>query len=127
MVLVQRRISWSSPQPEKPDYKKDLNVGQEGVIVGWHDPEHRQLDLKVVLDLPSGPQQAITKVTFPRNLKLKTEATSAEPEGEKQPGEAEASEAACSSGKKPAFLSWAFGGVQPEQVRLEPKMEGPGF
>ena len=28
-VLVQRMMSWCIPQPDKPDYKRDINVGQE--------------------------------------------------------------------------------------------------
>ena len=122
VVLVQRRVSWSIPQPDKPDYKKDLNVGQEGVIVGWHDPEHRQVELKVVMDLPSGPGQEITKATYPRNLKLKYEAT---PDEEEQPDEGQdTAKGSSSSGKTPAVLSWALGDSKPAQVKLEPKWMG---
>ena len=57
-------------------------------ITGWNGPDHRHVMFQVVLDLPSGPKQAITRSTYPRNLKLKAEAKSETREEENKPDEA---------------------------------------
>ena len=69
-VTVIRRMTWALPLPESPDYRKNIVEGTSGTIEGWADVEKGQVLLKVVLDLPSGPGQSITKPVFPRNLKL---------------------------------------------------------
>ena len=52
---------------------KDILEGTEGVIEGWVDLEQRQVLLTVIMDLPSGAKQSITKDTYTRNLKLTRE------------------------------------------------------
>ena len=68
-VTVVRRTTWNIPQKGNPKYRKDLVEGTEGVVQGWGDLEQRQVLLTVVLDLPDGPNQEITKEIYPRNLK----------------------------------------------------------
>ena len=48
-------------------------MGTEEVIEGWVDLEQRQVLLAVVIDMPSGAKQSITKETYTRNLKLTME------------------------------------------------------
>ena len=72
-------------------YRKDLVEGLEGTIEGFADMENRLVLLKVVIDLPDGKKQVVTKETFPRNLKLTSEhnlqqAASKEPESEASSG-----------------------------------------
>ena len=72
-VTVIRRMTWALPLPESPDYRKNIVEGTSGTIEGWADVEEKgqvKVLLKLVLDLPSGPGQSITKPVFPRNLKL---------------------------------------------------------
>ena len=34
-VIVVRRMSWTLPQPDAPNYRKDINEGTSGTIEGW--------------------------------------------------------------------------------------------
>ena len=63
-------MTWSFPQLDAPKYRRDLMEGTEGVIEGWADLAQRQVLLRVITDLPSGPKQSITKEAYPKNLKL---------------------------------------------------------
>ena len=63
----------TAPQLDAPKYCKDIMEGTEGVIEGWVGLEQRQVLLTVVMDLPSGANQSITKETHTRNLKLTKE------------------------------------------------------
>ena len=65
-VTVVKRVTWQAPQPDAPEFRKDLSKGTEGVIVGFADLGQRQVILRVVMDLPSGPRQTITHQTFPQ-------------------------------------------------------------
>ena len=55
-VTVVRRMSWALPQPDVRNYRKDIAVGTSGTIEGWADLGQREVLLKVILDLPSGPR-----------------------------------------------------------------------
>ena len=68
-----KRMTWTIPQPAAPEYRNDIMEGTEGVIEGWADFEQRQVILTVIVDLPSGAKQSITKETYTRNLKLTKE------------------------------------------------------
>ena len=118
LVTVVRRMSWTMPQPGQPKYKKDLVEGTEGVIEGWADLEQRQVLLKVILDLPSGPKQAITKEAYPRNLKL----TSEYELGTSGPQEASSSSKGKAPDKEDSRLcpQWAQGSSDPSSVKSEP-------
>ena len=72
-VVVTRRMSWNLPQKGVPNFRKDIVVGTEGIVEGFADLENRLVLLKVVIDLPSGKKQTVTKECFPRNLKLSSE------------------------------------------------------
>ena len=43
------------------------------MVQGWGDLEQRQVLLAVVLTLPGGRQQEVTKEICPRNIKLTSE------------------------------------------------------
>ena len=43
-------MTWNLPTKSNPDYRKDLNVGNQGVIMGYEDPT--KVVLKVDLKLP---------------------------------------------------------------------------
>jgi hypothetical protein len=113
-VTVVRRMSWALPQPEMPKYRKDLVEGTEGVIEGWADLEQRQVLLKVVLDLPSGPKQSITKEVYPRNLKLTSDYQASkgglESASEKEPAKECPLQAP----------QWFLGSSDPSCVKIEP-------
>ena len=86
-VTVIRRFTWNISQKGQPKYRKDLVEGLEGTIEGFADMENRLVLLKVVMDVPDGKKQVVTKETYPRNLKLTSEhnlqqAASKEPESE---------------------------------------------
>ena len=109
-VTVVRRMSWILPQPGNPKYRKDLVEGTSGVIEGFADLEHRQVLLKVILDLPSGPKQAMTKEVYPRNLMLTSEYQAqeapAEPEEKEDP-------------KATACPSWILQGSSAQCLKVE--------
>ena len=60
------------PQPGKPDFKKDLTQGTEGVMEGWADPEMRLVLLKVVVKTGAKAKEVVQSC-YPRNLQLTTE------------------------------------------------------
>ena len=72
-VTMVRRMSWCIPQAEKPQFRKDIVEGTPGVIEGYAELEERQVLCTVILDLPSGPKQSITRKVCTRNLKLTSE------------------------------------------------------
>jgi hypothetical protein len=96
-VTVVRRMSWTIAQKNNPKFRKDIVEGTTGVIEGWADLENRCVLLTVILDLPSGKQQAITKEVFPRNLKLTSECQLAQGVPQEASGSSEGS-----GGKGPA-------------------------
>ena len=110
-VTVVRRMSWPLPQPDAPHYKRDIAEGSSGTIEGWADLEQRQVLLKVILDLPSGPKQSITNSVFPRNLKLTSEYLK-EKAASSDTGPKEDTKAGCPS--------WALESSNATDVKVEP-------
>ena len=72
-VTVIKRMTWTIPQPDVPKYRKDIMECTEGVIKGWVDREQRQVLLTVIMDLPSGANQSVTKETYTKYLELTKE------------------------------------------------------
>ena len=123
-VSVIRRMTWAIPQASDPDFRKNLDVGVEGVIDGWTDKSLKMVMLKVVMNLPDGDGIIFAHQCYPRNLKLTSEY-----ELDKE-GTAREGEAAPESKKKqkpltPAqkedleFLQAVTGSSEPEQVKVE--------
>ena len=112
-VTITRRVSWVIVQPDDPKYKRDLNVGTEGIIIGFADIEKRMLLLEVIMDLPSGPKQAITHQIYPRNLKL-TSDVAQEPEAPAIVG---------SSSSSGQFPEWALEKSDPASVKIDSKFK----
>ena len=61
-VTVVRRMSWVLPQKDDPKFRKDLPVDTQGVVEGFADPEHRQVLLKVTLNVKGKNQQHMQAV-----------------------------------------------------------------
>ena len=68
-----KRTAWTTLQLDAPKYRKHIMEGTEWVIEGWADLEQRQGFFTVIIVLPSGANQSITKETYTRNLKLTRE------------------------------------------------------
>ena len=68
-VSVIRKMTWSLPQKNNPNYRKDLPEGLKGIVEGWADTEMRQVLLKVDLTI-SGKTVSHTQAVYTRNLKL---------------------------------------------------------
>lgn len=82
----------------------------------------RHMHLGVALDLPSSPQQTITRPTYPRNLKLKADAN----RDQAIPGEApEAIEPDASSTSRPSAQvpQWGLDDSKPGMVRVAHKFK----
>ena len=67
-VTAPKRMTWATPQPGGPKFRKDLMEGAAGVIEGWADLEQGQVLFKVAINLQSGPKQTAVQEAFPRNL-----------------------------------------------------------
>ena len=104
----------------KPRFRKDIVEGTSGVIEGWADLEQRQVLLKVVLNLPSGPKTMVQEAC-PRNLKLTSEYNEAKGTGEALPEEASSSSG--SKDKKAGAPEWALEGCEPDRVKVEPSLK----
>ena len=123
-VTMIKRMTWSFPQPGAPNYRKDIMEGTEGVIEGWADPEQRQVLLKVVMNLPSGPKQSITKEAHTRNLKLTSEYKESKGGPAGTGGEEHTASGASSSAKDPCKCpDWALGKSEPSSVKKEPSFK----
>ena len=96
-------------------------AGTSGVIEGWADLEQRQVLLKAVLSLPSGPKKTVVHEAYPRNLKLTSEYNEAKGTGEALPEEASSSSG--SKDKKAGAPEWALEGCEPDRVKVEPSLK----
>ena len=115
-----RRWSWTIPQPGNPKFRKDVMEGTSGVIEGWADLEQRQVLLKVVLNLASGPKTVVQEA-YPRNLKLTSEYNEAKGTGEALPEEPSSSSG--SNDNKAGAPEWALEGCEPDRVKVEPSLK----
>ena len=66
-ATVTKRMSWSFPRADDPEYRKDINVGTKGTIEGFQDAEGRQVLFKCIVTLSDG-DQTITHAVSPQNL-----------------------------------------------------------
>lgn len=92
---------------------------QVGVITGWNVTQKRQVHLGVVLGLPSGPLQTITRPSYPKHLKLKAEANAGHAAPEEAPGNGAPS--SVSSRPSTQVPEWALDDYEPGMVGMESK------
>ena len=121
-VTVVRRMTWAVPHPTKADYRKDINVGTEGVIEGFADCEQRQVLLKVILDLPGAPKSEVVHSAYPRNLQLSKDYNKASgSSGAQEDGKEEKEEnEATADGKRTSEApKWLVGDSDPAGVKKE--------
>jgi hypothetical protein len=111
-------------QNGQPKFRKDIVEGTTGVIEGWPDLEQRQVLLTIILDLPSGPKQAITKEVYPRNLKLTSEYLLAKAATAPDKDCPNSKDSQCSKGPRKdnphQCPAWAQGSSDPDLVKCEP-------
>ena len=115
-----RRWSWTIPQPGNPKFRKDVMEGTQGQIEGWADLEQRQVLVKVVLNLASGPKTVVQEA-YPRNLKLTSEYNEAKVTGEALPEEPSSSSGP--NDNKAGAPEWALEGCEPDRVKVEPSLK----
>jgi len=99
--------------------------GTEGVIEGWVDLEQRQVLLTVIMDLPSGAKQSITKETYTRNLKM-TKAYQDIKGAHADPGEEQQTRPRASSSAKAVPCEcpeWALGKLDASAISKEPSFK----
>ena len=111
-VTVVRRTTWIIPQKGNTRYRRNLVEGTPGVVQGWADLQQRQVLLTVVLDLPDGENQEITKEIYPRNLKLTSECLL-------ENGGLQGEPASCSGNQAgPTVPDWALLNSDPASVKV---------
>ena len=122
-ATVVRRFTLAVPTSEDPDYRKDVNVGTEGLITGWEDAKNRKVLFKVTLKIGEH-KKTVTQPVIPRNLKLTSdylvEKAGQEHAGPGVPGEAEEDEEPAVT-KHPKRFHWALQDSDPADVKFEEK------
>ena len=122
LVTVVRRMTWTVPLKKDPQYRKNLVLGQEGVIVGFADEKQREALLKATLNVPSGKMEVTDKASC-RNLMLTSTFIL-------QKGSSEAASASGGTSADPEHPNkkdkkateknlWFLDGRLPEKVKLE--------
>ena len=113
-VTVVKKMTWNLPTKSNPDYRKDLNVGLQGVIMGSEDSA--KVVLKVDLKLPGAKKaETFSKGVSPENLQLTSTydpapADKPEPSASKGPAEDDSQ-----------VPKWLLGSSGPADVAIEDK------
>ena len=118
-VTVVRRMTWAVPHPKKADFRKDINVGTEGIIEGFADCEQRQVLLKVILDLPGAPNSEVVHSAYPRNLQLSKDYNKASGSSGAQEDDKEENEATADGKRTSEAPKWLVGNSDPAGVKKE--------
>ena len=111
-----RRMSWALPQKGKDNFRKDLNVGLEGRIVGYADAEMRQVLLEVALTV-NGKKEKFQQACTPRNLQLTSDYKISQA-GATHGGDAEPEEPVA-----PPGMEWLTGDSKVGDLKVEHKWE----
>jgi len=77
-VTVIRKMTGEFPTSKNPGYRKNLDKGLEGIIVGWDDAHCVKIIVKFMLSLDGGKTKECTHTCTPRNLQLTSEFTLAQ-------------------------------------------------
>ena len=117
-VTVTRRMSWTVPLPDKPDFRKNIEEGMHGVVEGWADLEKRKVLLKVNVTLPGGPRD-ITHEVFPRNIMLTTEYDLEKAKPSEAKAAPASSSASGSSAGASAVPEWLLKDSDPSALKIE--------
>ena len=118
-MTVVRRMSWMVSIEGRPEFRRDVNEGTEGVVEGWADLGQKQILLKVLLDLPGGPRSVVHQA-YPRNLQLTQDyklAQAGEASSAGSSSDNRASETASSPNKVPG---WLLDNDDASRVKTEP-------
>ena len=111
-------MTWTIPQPKCEEYRKNIDVGTEGIIEGFTDENRRQVLLNIAVNV-KGKNLQVTRPCNPSNLTRASDWVFQNPKTVASTETKTAEGPASGKKGKKAPHEWALGDSLPENVKIE--------